>query len=199
MFCVYALVRPFLALLSFCLAIITQCHEYLSTVDGTFWNCSRSPVLIIIFAACTAIDELQRMRLVSMYGCLPAHIRFLSSIQSLHSSRMCRTVCGPYPHWQSPVSALLIEWRYARRLILPVRICVITELIALCVPMCVVSLSFPGQTPSLKSSLPCLAFSQDRSYSPFKDCRIVVFVVAISACNDSGSGGGSRTVRVSGS
>jgi hypothetical protein len=88
----------------------------------------------------------------------------LSSVQSLHSRRMWRTVWGPWPHWHWSVS-LLIAWRYARRLILPVRICVTTELIALCASLCILRVSFPGRTPSLKSSLPCLAFSQNNSHS----------------------------------
>jgi hypothetical protein len=96
------------------------------------------------------------MRLMSTHGRLPAHILCLSSFQSLHSRRIWRTVCGPSPHWHWSVSTLLMAWRYARRLILPVRICVITELIALCVSLCSLSVFFPGRTPSLKSSLPCL-------------------------------------------
>jgi hypothetical protein len=68
-----------------------------STVDGTAWNWPRSPVLIIIFAACTAIVGLQRIRLTSSHRGLPAHIWCRSSIQFPHSSRMCRTVCRPYP------------------------------------------------------------------------------------------------------
>jgi hypothetical protein len=49
-------------------------YLYLSTVDGTARNCSRSPARRIIFAACTAIVELQSMRLMSTHGRLPAHI-----------------------------------------------------------------------------------------------------------------------------
>jgi len=134
------------------------------------------------------------MRLMSTHGRLPAHILCLSSVQSLHSRRIWRTVCGPSPHWHWSVSALLMAWRYARRLILPVRICVITELIALCVPLCVVSDPFLGRTLSLKSSLPCLAFSQDTSYSSLIVCRMVDFVVAVKVRSDSGSGCGSGFV-----
>ena len=50
-------------------------YEYLSTVDGTGRNWPNSPDLNIILAACTAMDELQRICLMSMHGCLPAHIR----------------------------------------------------------------------------------------------------------------------------
>lgn len=139
------------------------------------------------------------MRLMSMHGRLPAHIRCRSSIQFRHSRRMWRTVWRPWPHWHSSVSALLIVWRYARRPIFPVRICVIAELIALCVLACRVSMSFPGRTPRLKSSLPCLALSQDSSHSLFIVRRMVDFVVAISVWSDSGCGGGPSTVRVSGS
>jgi hypothetical protein len=136
---------------------------------------------------------------MSMHGCLPAHILCRSSVQFRHSRRICRAVCGPYPHWHSSVSALLMAWRYARRLILPVRICVIAELIALCVPACVVRVFSPGRTPSRNRSLPCLAFSQDRSHPLFIVLWIMVFVVAMSVRSDSGSGGGPRTVLVSGS
>ncbi|KAH7129641.1 hypothetical protein B0J13DRAFT_140877 [Dactylonectria estremocensis] len=68
------------------------------TVGGTARNCPSRPVLSSIFAACTVIDDLQRMLLMSTHGCLPAHISCRSSIQFLHSSRMCRTVCDPRPH-----------------------------------------------------------------------------------------------------
>jgi hypothetical protein len=34
-----------------------------------------------------------------------------------------------------------------------------------CVPICVVSVPFPGCTPNPKNSLPCLAASQDASHS----------------------------------
>ena len=78
-----------------------------------------------------------------------------------------------------------------RRLILPVRVCVMTELIALCVPMCVLRSPFPGRTPSLKSSLPCLAFFHDTSHSSFIFWLIVAFVVAVKVRSDSGSGCGS--------
>jgi hypothetical protein len=81
-----------------------------------------------------------------------------------------------------------MEWRYVRRLILPIRICVITELIALCVSLCILSRALPGRTPSLKSSLPCLAFSQDCSYSSPIVWRMVGFVVAVRIRSDSGSG-----------
>lgn len=121
----------------------------------------------IILAACTAIVELQRMRLISTHGCLPTHIRCRSSVQFRHSRRLWRTVWGSYPHWHWSVSALFIAWRYARRLILPVHICVIIEFIALCVPICVASVPRPGCTPSLKSSRPCLALSPANSHSPF--------------------------------
>ena len=169
------------------MTIITRLrYEYLSTVDGTARNWPRSPVLRSILAACTAIDELQRICLMSMHGCLPAHICCRSSAQSLHSSRMWRTVWRPWPHGHSSVSVLLMAWRYARRLILPVRICVITELIALRTPACVVSMPLPGRTPSLKSSLPCLAFSHDSSQSPRIVRRIADFVVAISPSQDNG-------------
>lgn len=51
--------KPFLGLLYFCLLIITRLrYVYASTVDGTGRNYSSSPVLIIIFAARTAINEL---------------------------------------------------------------------------------------------------------------------------------------------
>ena len=92
-------------------------------------------------------NELQRICLISTHGGLPAHIRDRSFAQFQHSWGICRTVWGPYPHWHLSVSVLL-AWRYARRLIFPVRICVMTELIALCVPMCVVSVCFPRWTPS---------------------------------------------------
>jgi hypothetical protein len=42
-----------------------------------------------------------------------------------------------------------------------------TGLTALCVPICVESNPLAGRTPNLKSSLPCLAFSHDRSHSPY--------------------------------
>jgi hypothetical protein len=35
------------------------------------------------------------MRLMSTYGRLPTHICCRSSFLSLHTSRMCPTVCGP--------------------------------------------------------------------------------------------------------
>jgi hypothetical protein len=41
---------------------------------GIAWNRRRSPVRIIILAACTAIDEQQRILLISMHGALPAYI-----------------------------------------------------------------------------------------------------------------------------
>ena len=62
-----------------------------------------------------------------------------------------------------------------------------TELIALCVPVCVVSTFFPGRTPSLKSSLPCLAVSQDSSHSSLIVRRMMDFVVAIRVRSDPGS------------
>ena len=68
------------------------------TVDGIARNCPSSPVLKIILAAYTAIGGLQRMRLMSMHGALPAPIRCRSSAQFQHSSKMCCTVCGPWPH-----------------------------------------------------------------------------------------------------
>ena len=132
-----------------------------------------------------------RMRLMSTHGRLPAHIFCLSSFQSLHSRIIWRTVWDPNPHGHWSVSALLMAWRYARRPILPVRICVITELIALCVPVCVVIVPFPGRIPSLKSSRPCLAVFQARSHSPFIVRRMIGLVVAIRVRSDSGSGGGS--------
>jgi len=49
----------------------------------------------------------------------------------------------------------------------------------LCVPICVVSVLFPGRTPILKSSLPCLAASHDSSYSSLIVRRMLGFVVAI--------------------
>jgi hypothetical protein len=39
--------------------------------------------------------------------------------------------------------------------------------------------SFPGRTPSLKSSLPCLAFPHDSFHSCIIVLRMVVFVVAV--------------------
>jgi hypothetical protein len=129
LFSISALVRPFLALLSFYILVITRLrYVYLSTVGWTAWNCSRSPIRRIIFAACTAIVELQSMRLMSTHGRLPAHISCRSSSQSLRSRRTWRTVWGPYPHWHWSVSTLLIACRYALRPILPVRICVMAEL-----------------------------------------------------------------------
>ena len=92
-------------------------------------------------------------------------------------------------------SVLLIACRYARRLILLVRICVMTELIALCVSMYILRIAFPGRTPSLKSSLPCLATSQDSSHSSLIAWRIMD-LVAIRTCRESGSGGGSAFARV---
>jgi hypothetical protein len=98
------LVTPFLAFLYFYVTVITLLrYVYLSTVDGTARNCSGSPVRRIILAACTAIDELQRMRLMSTHGSLPAHIWCRSSVQILHSKRAWRTVCRPKPHWHSSV------------------------------------------------------------------------------------------------
>jgi hypothetical protein len=74
---------------------------------------------------------------------------------------------------------------------LPVRICVIAELIALCAPTCVSRIAFPGRTPSLKSSLPCLHFSQAYSHSFLIARRIVDFEVAMGVRRESGSGRGS--------
>lgn len=128
---------------------------------------------------------------MSTHGCLPAHIRCRSSVQFRHSRITCRTVWGPYLHWHWSVSTLLMAWRYARKPILPVRICVMTELIALCVPICVGSVPFPGRTPILKSSLPCLAVSQAASHSSFIVWRMIGFVVAIRVLSDSGSDCGS--------
>lgn len=130
---------------------------------------------------------------MSTYGRLPAYIRCRSSVQFLYSRRIWRTVCGPSLHWHLSVSALLIACRYARRLILLVRIYVMTELIALCVLVCVVSIPFPGRTPSLKSL--CFAFFQDISYLSLIVWRIVVLVVAIRICRESGSGGGLACAR----
>ena len=93
--------------------------------------------------ACTAINGLQSMHLMSMHGALPAHIRCRSSVQFRHSRRTCRTVCGPYPHSHWSVSALLMAWRYARSPILPTRIYVTTELTARC------SLYGPSERPGL--------------------------------------------------
>lgn len=55
-------------------------------MDGIDWYCA-SPVLKIIFAACAAIDELQRMLDVYAWR-LAAHIRCCSSIPFQHSRRM---------------------------------------------------------------------------------------------------------------
>ena len=82
-----------------------------------------------------------------------------------------------------------MAWRYARRPILPVRICVMAELIALYMPMCVSSIAFPGLTSSLKSSLPCLAFSQAVSHSSLINRRMIDLVVAVSVRRESASGG----------
>ncbi|KAF2184786.1 hypothetical protein K469DRAFT_780310 [Zopfia rhizophila CBS 207.26] len=86
--------------------------------------------------------------------------------------------------------------KYARRPILPVHICVITELIALCMPICVVSVPFPGRILSLKSSQLCLAFSQASFHSFLIFRRMIVFVVAVKIWSDSGLGCGSGIVRV---
>lgn len=48
---------------------------------------------------------------------------------------------------------------YARDLIFLVRIYVVAELIALYLPLCIVSMLFINRTPSLKMSLSCVAFS----------------------------------------
>lgn len=55
----------------------------------------------------------------------------------------------------------LVWWRYARKEILVVRICVMTELITRCEQLCKISVPFPGKDPSRKSSLSCSGFSHD--------------------------------------
>lgn len=78
------------------LLMIARRQAYWSTVDGTARNCSRSPVIRIIFAARTAMAGLQSMRRTSTHGCLPAHIWSRSSVQFRHSRRMCREIStGP--------------------------------------------------------------------------------------------------------
>ncbi|KAH8585541.1 hypothetical protein B0O99DRAFT_709377 [Bisporella sp. PMI_857] len=54
-----------------------------------------------------------------------------------------------------------------------------TELIALCMLLCVSSIALPGRTPSLNSSRPCFAATQESSHSFRIVRRIVDFVVAI--------------------
>jgi hypothetical protein len=135
-------------------------------VDGTAWNCPSSPVLKIILAACTANDGLQRIFLKSSAGFLPAHICCLSSVQFRHSRSMCCTVWHPRLHWHLSVSALSMVWRYARKPILPVRICVMTEPIALCAPRCILRALLPVFTLSLYSCLPCFATSHDVPVNP---------------------------------
>jgi hypothetical protein len=68
----------------------------------------------------------------------------------------------------------------------------------LCVPICVVSVFFPGRTPILTSSLPCLAASHDSSHSSLIVRRMLGFVVAIRIRRWSGCRGGSVCVRVFG-
>lgn len=100
-----------------------------------------------------------------------------------------------YPQGHLSLSALSIECRYARRPILAIRICVITELMALYVPLCVSSVALPGLTPRRKSSFPCLAVSQDAFHSAFMVLRMADLAGAISARRCSGSGGGSAVCR----
>lgn len=94
---------------------------------------------------------------MSAHGALPAYIFLCFSVQPLHSSRMCRTVWGPYKQRHPSESALLIECRYARRPIFAIRIYLITKLTALYVPLSVSRISLSGLAPRRKSSLPCLA------------------------------------------
>lgn len=86
------------------------------------------------------------------------------------------------------VSALLILWRYAPKLILPLHIYNITELIALYSPLYRSSVAFPGLTLSLKSSLLCLAVSYKAAYSARMVLRMIDFVGAMRIHRESGSG-----------
>ena len=148
------------------------------------WNCFKSPVFIIKYAAFFAYEGWVNIFLHSTtpkgsFRCSSLHVSLLKRVSLWHSDRICRTVWDLWPHSHWLLFTIFQPYKKPSRPIFPVLICVISALSGFLILLCSCKTLVLGVGARARSSFPFDSAEQDSAHLMFICCLCTSLIAAL--------------------